>query len=356
MIFKHRITTTMRHTIKLTGLLLAMLWTHAAAPLRAETSVTSTYTPTTPTREIAITRLDWHDAKRSRAVPVKIYFPKDGAGPFPIVIFSHGLGGSREGYEYLGRHWAGCGYVSVHMQHIGSDDSVWKDVPAAERAKALQGGAANISNALNRPPDAQFVIDQLEKLNADAASPLKGRLELKDIAIAGHSFGGYTTLALAGQTFILPLGTKRYEESRIKAAIQMSAPAPAIRREMDKAFGSITIPVMHMTGTKDFLEILPQTTAADRRIPFDHMSNSETCLVIFRDGDHFIFSGRERVATPEKVAQDTAFQKLICASTTGFWDAYLKGNPAAKKWLLDGGCEKMLGAQGTFEHKTPKAK
>lgn len=313
----------------------------------------ASYSPPIPAAEVAIAKHDWHDVKRDRDVPVKIYFPKEGAGPLPIVIFSHGLGGSRENYEYLGRHWAGCGYASVHMQHLGSDDSVWKDVPLAERAKAMQRAAANISNILNRPLDGQFVIDELQKANADAASPLKGRLDLKAIAIAGHSFGGFTTLALAGQTFILPLGTKRYDEPRIKAVIQMSAPAPAIRREMDKAFGSITIPVMHMTGTKDFVEILPQTTAADRRIPFDQMSNAETCLVIFNDGDHMIFSGRERAGTPAKLAQDAAFQKLICTGTTAFWDAYLKGNAAAKQWLLSGGYAKLLGEQATFESKMP---
>jgi predicted dienelactone hydrolase len=317
---------------------------------------TPAYSPPSPARDVAIAKLDWHDSNRDRDVPVKIYYPKDGAGPFPVVIFSHGLGGSRDGYEYLGRHWAGCGYVSVHAQHIGSDDSVWKDVPVAERAKSLQRGASNLANALNRPPDGVFAIDQLEKLNADETCPLKGRLDLKSIGFAGHSFGGYTTLALAGETFILPLGkTKRYDEPRIKAAIQMSAPAPANRREMDKAFGSITIPVMHMTGTKDFLEILPQTTAADRRIPFDHMGNSETCLVIFNGGDHFIFSGRERMAaTPEKLAQDAVFQELIRAGTTGFWDAYLKGSAAAKKWLLEGGYTNLVGGQATFERKAPK--
>jgi len=315
-----------------------------------------TYAPPTPSMTVSELKLDWHDSKRDRDVPAKIYFPTEEAGPFPVIVFSHGLGGSRAGYEYLGRHWAGCGYVSVHIQHIGSDDSVWKDVPVAERAKALQKGAANISSALNRPPDAQFAIDQIEKLDADASSPLKGRLDLKAVAIAGHSFGGYTTLALAGQTFVRPLGTtKRYDEPRIKAAIQMSAPAPANRRELDKTFSTITIPVMHLTGTKDFLELLPQTTAADRRIPFDHMSHSETCLVIFNDGDHMIFSGRERmVATAEKHAQDAVFQKLICAGTTAFWDAYLKGNAAAKKWLLDGGFAKLLGDQATFEKKVPK--
>jgi predicted dienelactone hydrolase len=313
------------------------------------------YAPPAPTSEVAVIKLDWHDATRDRDVPVKIYLPKNGGGPFPVVIFSHGLGGSREGYEYLGRHWAGCGYVSVHLQHPGSDDSIWKGVPAGERAKALQKGAGNIANALNRPLDGQFAIDQIEKLNADETSPLKGRLNLKAVGFAGHSFGGYTTLALAGETFILPAGTtKRYDEPRIKAAIQMSAPAPKIRRQLDETFNTITIPLMHMTGTKDFLEILPQTTAVDRRIPFDHMGSSETCLVTFNGGDHFIFSGRERMsAAPEKLAQDAAFQKLITAGTTAFWDAYLKDNAEARKWLLAGGYAKMLGELATFESKAP---
>ncbi|MEQ1750057.1 MAG: hypothetical protein ABL974_11575 [Prosthecobacter sp.] len=335
-------------TLHLFGLSLALFSIgHAEEP--------QTYTPPTPSFEVAIIKLDWHDAARDRDVPAKIYFPKEGAGPFPVVIFSHGLGGSRENYEYLGRHWAGCGYVSVHPQHIGSDESVWKGLPMAERGKSLQKAAATLSNALNRPPDGQFALDQIEKLNADKKSPLKGRLDLKSMAIAGHSFGGYTTLALAGQTFMLPfLQTKRYEEPRLKAAIQMSAPAPSIRRDLDGTFASITIPVMHMTGTKDFLELLPQTTAADRRIPYDNMSRSETCLVIFNEGDHFSFSGRVGMpAPPEKIAQDAVFQKLICASTTAFWDTYLKGNVNAKKWLLEGGCEKLMGAQATFEHKAP---
>lgn len=313
------------------------------------------YQPPSPSMTVSDAKLDWQDAKRDRAVPVKIFFPKDGAGPFPIVIFSHGLGGSRDNYEYLGRHWAGCGYVSVHVQHIGSDDGVWKDVPLAERAKAMQRAAMSVSNVVNRPLDGQFVIDQLGKLNADETSPMKGRLDLNAIAIAGHSFGGYTTLALAGQTFILPLGTiKRYNDPRIKAAIQMSAPAPSNRKDMDKIYDSITIPMLHMTGTKDFVEILPQTSAADRRIPFDHMNNSETCLVIFNGGDHMIFSGRERLATPEKLAQDKVFHDLICAGTTAFWDAYLKDNAEARAWLLDGGYAKLLNDQAVFEHKTPK--
>jgi predicted dienelactone hydrolase len=69
---------------------------------------TDGYTPPAPTSEVAIAKLDWHDAERDRDVPVKVYFQKDGTGPFSAVIFSHGLGGSRDGYAYLGRHWAGA--------------------------------------------------------------------------------------------------------------------------------------------------------------------------------------------------------------------------------------------------------
>src|ERR1043166_7563974 len=82
-------------------------------------------TPLRATNEVATAKFDWLDTKRERTVPVKIYYPSTGNGPFPIIIFSHGLGGSRDGYEYLGRYWTSHGYVSVHVQHIGSDDAVW---------------------------------------------------------------------------------------------------------------------------------------------------------------------------------------------------------------------------------------
>lgn len=93
----------------------------------------------------------------------------------------------------------------------------------------------------------------------------------------------------------------------------------------------------------------------DRAVPFNQMSHSETCLVIFNGGDHFFFSGRERIAaTLEKLAQDAVFQNLICTSTNDFWNAYLKGSVAAKQWLLGGAHTKHLGDKATFEQKVPK--
>src|SRR5271170_3301939 len=99
----------------------------------AETNSTISRTDRTAERySVEVLRYEWFDASRNRKVPVKIYYPNTSDGVFPVIIFSHGLGGSREGYEYLGRHWAACGYVSVHVQHLGSDNRVWQDAAPGE--------------------------------------------------------------------------------------------------------------------------------------------------------------------------------------------------------------------------------
>jgi predicted dienelactone hydrolase len=77
------------------------------------------------------------DEARSREIPLRIYLP-EGTSPAAVVLFSHGLGGSRAGSAYLGEHWAARGYVVVYMQHAGSDDSVWKNLPPLKRMAAMQ--------------------------------------------------------------------------------------------------------------------------------------------------------------------------------------------------------------------------
>lgn len=343
--FKHQMARRMILTCTL-GMLAALRCTWTLA-----------YEPPAASGQVAELKLEWQDAKRDRAVPVKIYYPSQDGKPLPVVIFSHGLGGSREGYEYLGRHWAGAGYVSVHLQHLGSDDSVWKDQPVKERGKMLQQSGASLINAVNRPLDVKFALDQLDKLNAESSSPLAGRLDVARSAIAGHSFGGYTAMAMAGQSASLLKGkAPSFTDPRIRCAIQMSAPIPPTRGNLDAVYGSITMPVMHMTGTRDFVELFPQTKPEDRRLPYDHMKQAETCLVIFKDGDHMIFSGRGRVGPGAKLARDAAFQKLICAGATAYLDAYLKDDAEAKQWLLDGGYKKMLADQASFESKKPAAR
>ena len=144
---------------------------------------------------VSVINLDWYDASRERQVPIRMYLPADGQDPFPLIIFSHGLGGSREDYEYVGRHWASHGLVSVHVQHLGSDKAVWRQ--SFNPLRALKR-AINPVNSYNRTLDVSFALDRLRELNQND-DLLQGRFDLDRVGVAGHSYGAFTSMLLAGQ-------------------------------------------------------------------------------------------------------------------------------------------------------------
>jgi len=307
----------------------------------------------------------WRDGSRNRDIPVKIYFPKTRPGgnqaAFPVIIFSHGLGGSREGYAYLGGHWASCGYVSVHLQHHGSDKDLLKGL---RPLKNLREAVAVPVNATNRPRDVVFAIDRLTALNADDSFPLHGQLDLKRLGVAGHSFGAFTTMAVAGARLPVLGDDPRYPDPRVKAAIAMSTPNSP-DNDNNATFDEVRIPVFHMTGTRDDSSqggmhrrrgdsdpIVGDTTAGERLRPFRHTKRAPAYLLVFEGGDHQVFSGRLAGSR----ATDPEFQARVLAGSTAFWDAWLKDDASARQWLEDGGFAASLGRLGTFELNRPESK
>lgn len=263
-------------------------------------------------------KLEWKDSQRKREVPVRIYYPKEAKSASPVIIWSHGLGGNRDAYAYLGNFWASHGYVVVHPQHQGSDTTVIR-----AGGKDAFKSAATAKNAIDRPKDITFVIDQLTELNKNS-----GKFNLEAIAVGGHSFGAQTTLLAGGQ--LLGPGTS-LADKRVKALMPMSAPVPAAILR-DRAYKPIKLPTMHMTGTRDDSPI-GDTKAIERRIPFDHIAGCEQWFINFQDGDHMIFSGRMARANDEQKKQDMAFQKQIKECTLHFWNATLKNDQAARQWM-----------------------
>ena len=293
---------------------------------------------------IASLEQEWLDLERDRPMPVRIYHPEGAPGPLPVILFSHGLGGSRAGYEYLGRHWASHGYVSIHLQHVGSDESVWRG--QADPMGAMRR-AGNARNTMQRGLDVKFALDQVEALQVGDLV-LGGRLDLERIGFAGHSFGSHTTLMAIGQMFVLPGGrTFSFGDPRIKAAVALS-PAPLGRpEEVAQVYGAIRVPCFHMTGTRDE-SVISDAGPADRRIPYDNISLADQYLLILEGGDHMVFSGVRRGGDGTK---DALHHELIRMGATAFWDAYLREDEAARAWLAEGGFAQTLGEAGSFEAK-----
>jgi len=286
------------------------------------------------------------DEQRNREIPVRVYLPAQ-TDAAPVILFSHGLGGSRNGCSYLGEHWAGRGYVCVFLQHIGTDSSVWKDVPARERMTAMKS-APSVRGTLDRYLDVASVLDQLEAWNSSADHRLHNRMDLTRVGMSGHSYGANTTQGVSGQA--APLIGKKYTDSRIDAAIMFSPNIPQ-RFAPETAFGQVSIPWLLMTGTKDTTPIR-STTVADRRAVYTALPDSiDKYELVFHDGEHHAFSDGERRGQTRNPNHHPA----ILAISTAFWDAYLRGDSTAADWLQGTGPAGLLEDQDEWQqHLKPR--
>lgn len=287
--------------------------------------VSAAYDPlAVPEGKVESLTFEVKDAVRDRVLPIRVYLPA-GKAAAPVVLFSHGLGGSRDNNPYLGNHWAKRGYVVVFMQHPGSDESVWKDVPQGKRMEAMKR-AASTDSFLKRVKDVPAVIDALADWNKKPEHPLRQRMDLEHIGMSGHSFGANTTQAVAGQGFARDRVS--FNEARIDAAVMMS-PSPPALGDPAAAFSPIRIPCLLMTGTRDDSPI-GNSKAEDRLKVFPHLEKAAAWQVVFDQADHMSFSDRDLMGKPQR---DARYHKAILALSTAFWDAQIKGNDDAKKWL-----------------------
>ena len=289
------------------------------------------------------------DAARKREIPIRVYLPKtagDGkSSPAPLVLFSHGLGGSREASPYLGNHWSARGYVCVFMQHPGSDSSVWQGKPIGERMASLRS-AAGPANFLLRVKDVPVVIDQLEKWNTTPEHKLFGRLNLAQLGMSGHSFGAVTTQAVSGQKY--GRGGITLTDKRIRAATAFSPSGARDGIEPSEAFGEVKIPWLLMTGTLDDSPIGDLTPKSRLRV-FPGLPAGGKYELVLYGAEHSAFS--ERASPLDKTKPNPNHHRAILAISTAFWDAYLRDDTAAKQWLDGEGPRGVLEKADTWQHK-----
>jgi len=238
---------------------------------------------------------DMFDVNRRRLVPTRLYMP-EGASPeqpVPLIVFSHGLGGSRRGYSYLGRHWADEGIASLHPQHVGSDNALWQGNPF-ELLSRLRA-AVRDGEALARVHDLRFALDQV------LASEQGPSIDVSKIGVAGHSYGANTAMLISGAKVVTVDPNLVVErDPRIQSALLISAPPLIAQGPMKEALGSISVPTLHVTSLQDTIN-LPgyQSTVKDRIAIFDSMGASQKTLAVFNAGGHSIFTDRITGSGPE---------------------------------------------------------
>jgi predicted dienelactone hydrolase len=165
-------------------------------------------------------------------LPGVLASPEAARGSFPLVVFSHGNGGVRFQSWFLIQALASHGFVVAAPDHAGN--TALDTIAGTSDPIALA--------AANRPRDVSFVIDQMLARDRDPADALHGRIDERHIAVAGHSFGGFTALATAG-------GFLDYQpDPRVDAIVPI---APATFGFTDEELVSIDVPTLLMGGTSD---------------------------------------------------------------------------------------------------------
>ena len=292
----------------------------------------------------------WEDRRQAgpRKVSYKHYYPKahfEGE-KLPVVLWSHGLGGSIDGAAFIARFIAGHGYHVIHIQHPGTDDSLWQGKPG-DPWEHIRRAHIPRRQTLQRLQDVPFAIDQIERWN-ESDPDFAGSFDLEAVGMSGHSFGAFTAQVMAGMQ--MGRGKRLYslKEPRIRAALPYSPPPSSNKTDpKDRIYGPIDIPLFVMTGTADDSPVggwpytwrLPVYNAAGAR---------EKHLLVLDRGDHLVFNGTRR--SPPPGVDREAQKRTINVASLAFWDAYLKRDPGAQNSLISGA---WLGSGDIYRYNTP---
>ncbi len=297
--------------------------------------------------------------RENRPVKIKAIFPAEG-GPFPLVIFSHGGAGSWDAHLFEAENLARHGYVAFCLEHPTCNiDTVRKYVredrgPVKQRfTRALNRIVKDPSAVLGRPRDVSFAIDRAEEWNR-SHSRLKGKIDLSRIAVAGHSFGAYTTLTVCGARPILdhldpPMGTGMAEDlsdPRVTIGIAMSPQGTGTSRFGPGSFSTIRRPLLCFSGSKDEqLGHDGSTQAPETRWEaFELMPDGDKYFVWLENADHLSFADNPKSELlPSPAREDT--MRICKAFQLAFCDAYLKDRAEGRSLLTQDHATSLCGRQ-----------
>jgi predicted dienelactone hydrolase len=284
--------------------------------------------------KFSVNTFRFKDLQRNRILPIDLYQPE--VKNAPLIIISHGLGSDRTTFAYLAQHLASWGFAVAVLEHPGSN---------AAQIEALLSGLANTvtppRELIDRPLDIKFVLNELNFLYGK-------EINVRQVGIIGQSFGGYTSLALAGaqlnwkklkdncqinnnnyngslllQCLALQLPQQDYDlkDERIVAVMAINPLTSVIFGEEN--LSQISIPLMMMSGSDDTV-----TPALQEQIkPFTWLTTGKKYLVLMKKGTHFSTLNESSTGIPlppQAIGPDpTIAQTYVKALSVGFFKTYV---------------------------------
>ena len=222
--------------------------------------------------------------------------PERTGAPYPLIVFSHGLGASPGDYRPLLLSWASAGYVVA--------------APRFPLTSSTTPGGPDAGDVVNQPRDVSYVIGGVL---ADAAAPtgsLAGLVDPQEVGVAGHSNGAVTTLGLIANTCC--------HDQHVKAAVVMAGTTVGFPSGVYDY--RVTPPVLLVHGTAD--QLIPYRSAP---IVYDEILGPKALLTV-AGGSHSSAAG---LVAPSSTN--------VIRATTDFFDAYLRGEtPALTRLKTDG--------------------
>jgi alpha-beta hydrolase superfamily lysophospholipase len=214
-------------------------------------------------------------------------------GPFPLVLFGHGYALTPAAYAALLESWARSGYVVA--------------APVFPLENANAPGGPDESDLSNQPGDMRFVISGMLAMSNAPSGLLAGLIDQAKIAVAGHSDGGDTALAVAYD--------RSWRDPRVSAAIILSgAEMPGVEAF---TFPSGGPPLLAIQGTADTVNP-PSATQA-----FFREAQPPKYLLSLLGAEHL---------PPYSVEQPQL--GIVEHVTISFLNGYLKQKPKALQELI----------------------
>jgi dienelactone hydrolase len=247
---------------------------------------------------------DGMPARPSRTLVTSVWYPaksgsatKAGQGPYPLIVFAHGLGGSPQDYRTLLTAWAAAGYVVT--------------APLFPLSSSETPGGPDGGDIGSQPGDMSFVVGQMLKGSSSPNGPLSGLIEPDAIGAAGHSNGAITTLGLVANTCC--------RDTRVKAAVVMAGTTEGLGRgQYDLAEAP---PLLVVSDLHDGLVPYGDAVAV-----FNQARGPKALLALRWDPRSDTTGSTAHMASSGVVGPTST---AVISSTTAFFDAYLKHEHAA---------------------------